>query len=123
MRKAIEANELSKDRVIIEGGYEVWYYNKENIPDLVPGAERTYPWGLARRDYSRDPIKSPLRAVREMCLQCVDGNNADVKTCSDYSCPLYPFRFGKNPFHSRKLTKEQRKASLERLKKAREAKG
>lgn len=112
------ADKMNEDEIIMEGGHEVWYYNKENLPKLVPGAKRTYPWGIEKRDYSKDPIKSPGKAIRAMCLQCLETSN-DVKTCSDYSCPLYPFRFGRNPFYGRRMSKEQRKKAAERLRKAR----
>ena len=66
---------------------------------------------------------NPLKAIKEKCLDCSCGSILEVKDCPSTKCPLYPFRFGKNPFRQkREMTKEQREAATERLKKAREAK-
>ena len=70
-------------------------------------------------------IKSPLKAIRKNCLECVGGSSTEVKLCPVEKCILWPFRFGKNPYTKRKhpLTEEQKEKLAERLKKAREAKG
>jgi hypothetical protein len=65
---------------------------------------------------------SPLAAIRENCLEC-NGNALEVKLCPCTSCPMYPFRFGKNPYSKRTLTEEQREAAATRLKLARDKKG
>lgn len=59
-------------------------------------------------------ITSPLRAIRANCLQC-RGSSHEVKLCPIEDCPLFPFRFGKNPFHKRTFTEEQRKEAADRL--------
>ena len=46
-------------------------------------------------------IKSPAKAIRAYCLECVGYQPSEVRNCTLKKCPLYPFRFGKNPFHSR----------------------
>lgn len=64
---------------------------------------------------------SPLKAIRENCLQCVGSAN-EVNLCPcEHSCPLWPYRSGHSP-RKRILTDEQRQAATERLKKAREEK-
>ena len=70
-------------------------------------------------------IKSPLKAIRKNCLECVGCSIVEVKLCPVEKCPLWPFRFGKNPYTKRNqnLTEEQKEKIAERLKKAREAKG
>jgi len=57
---------------------------------------------------------TPLKAIRAMCLQCVCGSSKEVELCTSNAkdieasrqagddtpyelCPLYEFRFGKNP--------------------------
>lgn len=40
---------------------------------------------------------SPLRAIREKCLDCACGNDAEVRRCELKHCTLWPFRMGKNP--------------------------
>lgn len=46
-------------------------------------------------------IKSPAKAIRAYCLDCTGNQPSEVRNCTIKRCPLYPFRFGKNPFHSR----------------------
>jgi hypothetical protein len=46
--------------------------------------------------------KYPLKAIREHCLDCADGNVQYVKYCPtdgvhSSRCPLWPFRFGVMP--------------------------
>lgn len=54
--------------------------------------------------------KSPIQAIRYFCFECMGWDRRspdsgkpfeDVKSCTDPDCPLFDFRFGKNPFHSR----------------------
>lgn len=53
-------------------------------------------------------IKSPAKAIRAKCLDCSVGDAIEVRMCPILDCPLYPFRFGKNPFASK--TEEEKKA-------------
>ena len=46
--------------------------------------------------------RAPVKAVREFCVSCMGGNQAEVRRCTSVGCSLWPFRFGKNPFHQRK---------------------
>ena len=40
-----------------------------------------------------------LRAVRHKCLyDCSNGQRSEVRYCVIPGCPLFPYRFGKNPF-------------------------
>lgn len=64
-----------------------------------------------------------VKAIREKCLDCCCGSANEVKLCGIEKCPLYPFRFGKNPYRKkRELTEEQRQALIERMAKTDEAK-
>lgn len=58
---------------------------------------------------------SPVKAIREKCLDCCCGSANEVKLCPSEKCALHPFRFGKNPFTKRTYTEEQRKAAAERM--------
>ncbi|WP_417798921.1 hypothetical protein [Terasakiella pusilla] len=58
---------------------------------------------------------SPLKAIRQNCIECSGGSKHEVKLCTVEHCPLYPFRLGRNPFMTRKLSEEQRAANAERL--------
>lgn len=61
---------------------------------------------------------SPIKAIKEKCIDCCCGQRKEVEVCGVPECALYPFRFGKNPFSSRgtNLTEEQRQARADRLK-------
>lgn len=63
---------------------------------------------------------NPVKAIREKCLDCCMNQVEEVKQCPIEDCPLFPFRFGKNPFRSkRELTDEQKEALRSRLAEAR----
>lgn len=67
-------------------------------------------------DYETNPVK----AIRKKCLDCSCGSNNEVKECLVTTCPIYPFRLGKNPFRQkREMTEEQRKAIGDRLRESR----
>ena len=38
-----------------------------------------------------------LSAIRAFCLECVGWSYYEVEKCTSPLCPLFPFRFGKNP--------------------------
>lgn len=40
---------------------------------------------------------TPIKAIRLKCLDCCCGSAYEVKLCTAANCPLYPYRFGKNP--------------------------
>lgn len=68
-------------------------------------------------------ITNPVKAIREKCLECSNYSIVEVKECNIVDCALYPFRFGKNPYRTKRvLTEEQKAVMAERLKKARESK-
>ena len=68
-------------------------------------------------------ITNPVKAIRAKCLDCCYGSSKEVALCTAEKCPLYPFRFGRNPYRQkRELTEEQIAAARERFAKAREAK-
>ena len=69
-----------------------------------------------------EKITSPLKAIKAFCVdECCCGTYDAMKTCKREVCPLYEFRFGKNPYNTRQLTDEQRQAASERMKKVAEA--
>lgn len=51
---------------------------------------------------------SPLRAVRLKCLDCTCNSPKEVELCPIRACPLWAFRFGRNPY--RKPQSEERRA-------------
>ena len=63
---------------------------------------------------------TPLKAIREKCLDCCCYQLAEVRECGAERCPLYPFRMGKNPYRiKRQLSDEQKQALAQRLSKKR----
>ena len=40
---------------------------------------------------------TPLKAIRAKCLDCSAWQPSEVRRCSDLTCPLFSYRFGKNP--------------------------
>ena len=54
-----------------------------------------------------------LRAIRAKCLDCCGGNSNEVKLCPCIDCPLYEFRFGRNPYH--KIVKGQKAEFIEHM--------
>ena len=68
-------------------------------------------------------IDKPLKAIRAKCLDCCCGQEGEVRKCPVLNCPLYAFRFGRNPYRKkREYTEKQRQTMLESLAKARKAK-
>ena len=64
--------------------------------------------------------KTPLRAIKEKCLDCCCGSYIEVKLCPVEGCPLFPFRFGKNSLIKREYSEEQKERMRDNLDKARE---
>ena len=70
--------------------------------------------------YKPKKCKSPLKAIRETCVQCMGGRESEgyvkrISECVSADCPIYEFRFGKNPYHIQNLSLEQRNERRERL--------
>ena len=50
---------------------------------------------------NNEEIKSPLKAIRAFCIDCMGGQVREVKLCPSQICPLHAFRMGKNPYRKR----------------------
>lgn len=61
--------------------------------------------------------KNVLRAIRLKCYDCSAYQLSEVRNCTIETCPLHPFRLGKNPFKKRELSDEERQKIGERLNK------
>ena len=61
-------------------------------------------------------ITNPIKAIRAKCLDCA-YTSPEVALCPCTDCPLYPFRFGKNPYRKEKTPeqKAQARESMKRL--------
>src|SRR5450631_3713965 len=51
----------------------------------------------ALRELGHEP-EPVLKAIRRKCLDCSGRSPAEVADCLVRQCPLFPFRFGKNPW-------------------------
>lgn len=65
---------------------------------------------------------TPLRAIRNKCLDCCAGAAAEVRKCVIADCALWAFRMGRNPFATLDLSDEERRRRADRVELAREAK-
>jgi hypothetical protein len=55
--------------------------------------------------------QSPIKAIREKCLDCCCGSSMEVKLCTVTRCALWPFRLGSNPwFNVSDIMREKGKA-------------
>ena len=59
--------------------------------------------------------KSPVKAIRNMCMQCNGGPYnkqwaEETRNCVAKDCAIWHFRFGKNPYHSKSSDKTRRRA-------------
>lgn len=65
-------------------------------------------------------ITNPVKAIRAKCLDCSGGSYNEVEKCPVKDCALYQFRFGKNPYRTkRSLTDEEKAVAAARLAKYR----
>lgn len=40
---------------------------------------------------------TPIKAIRQHCIECMGGQRSEVKRCPLKGCPLYPYRMGHRP--------------------------
>jgi hypothetical protein len=63
--------------------------------------------------YKPKKYESPIRAIREMCIECYGGRENKehrqlIANCVAPECALYEFRFGVNPYNKKVLSSAQR---------------
>lgn len=69
--------------------------------------------------------RTPKRAIKEFCLQCVCGVREEAENCTDTKCPLYTYRLGRDRL-AKPMTEAQKAAGVrgaENLKAYRSKKG
>ena len=65
-----------------------------------------------------EEVLSYSKAIRKNCLDCCAGSSDEVRSCHIKTCPLHPFRFGKDPGKAKRImTAAHLKAVRDRLKK------
>lgn len=67
----------------------------------------------AKWDNNKTNILRPLKAIREKCLDCCAGDPYEVALCTCRFCALFPYRFGKIPGRTRKISAEERAQKVE----------
>jgi hypothetical protein len=55
---------------------------------------------------------TPVKAIRQHCIECSGGSRKEVRECVITDCALYPFRFGTNPNRCRVGCPENYDSSL-----------
>lgn len=46
--------------------------------------------------------RSPTKAMRAFCVDCMGNQFAEIRRCTSVGCSLWPYRMGKNPISNRK---------------------
>ena len=47
--------------------------------------------------FRRGTGRPSVKIIRKFCLDCMGGHKALIRACGGDSCPLQPYRLGKNP--------------------------
>ena len=71
--------------------------------------------------YKPKKYKSPAKAIREFCIECMGGRENEgylkyIENCGSPECAVFDFRFGNNPYHIQNLTVKQRQERSQRFK-------
>ncbi len=72
--------------------------------------------------YKGKKCMTPVKAMREMCIQCMGGKESEnyrsrIGECASVDCPIFTFRFGKDPHRHPILSNDQRKKMSNRMRK------
>jgi len=43
------------------------------------------------------PYKTPIKSIREKCVDCCCGSHKEIRLCPVTDCALYPYRMGRRP--------------------------
>jgi hypothetical protein len=57
---------------------------------------------------------TPVRSIRQKCLDCCAYQPLEVRLCPSINCPLFPYRMGKRPLQA----ESQEKSEIPSLKSA-----
>lgn len=64
---------------------------------------------------------NPVKAIRLKCRDCTCNQVSEIDGCTVKACPLHPFRFGKNPYRTKRVMSDERKETMgKHLEKARQ---
>lgn len=51
-------------------------------------------------------------AIRYFCAECFGYHISEIKDCTAINCPLFPFRFGKDPYPNKRMEKYKQDPKL-----------
>ena len=57
-------------------------------------------------------IISSIKAIRRKCLECSNFSVSEIAKCEIEHCPLWVFRFGKDPGRTKRVLSPERRAEL-----------
>lgn len=60
----------------------------------------------------RSKIKNRATGIRAYCVQCQGGEIAEVRRCPSVTCPLHPFRMGKDPLRGWEIPKPENEPEI-----------
>lgn len=55
-----------------------------------------------QKTFSTFDNSNPLKAIRAKCYDCSGFMASEIRSCPIKDCPLYPYRFAKNPNSKRR---------------------
>ena len=68
------------------------------------------------REHYKGPILTRNQAIKARCLDCSADQRDEVTMCPATNCPLWPYRFGSNPFKKpREMSEKQKEAIKNRF--------
>lgn len=71
-----------------------------------------------------DSPTNPTKVIRLKCRDCTNNQVTEIDNCTVKTCPLFAWRFGKNPYRAKVEMSAERKEQMgNHLKKARLQKG
>ena len=73
----------------------------DDVQDLVEaGCRENSEIVLTRADLKKlgHTHRSPTKAMRAFCRDCMGNQFSEVRKCTSVGCSLWPYRMGKNPF-------------------------
>lgn len=74
---------------------------------IAEGMAKNQEIRLPEADYKQlHPKRSPMKAIRAMCLDCMGGQHSMVTKCTSVGCSLWAFRSGVHPYTSGKRSKK-----------------
>ena len=54
-------------------------------------------------------LLTPIKSIRQKCLDCCAFQKKEVALCAAVNCPLHPYRFGHRPTSEKAAASGERK--------------